>query len=289
MCRLYGFIATEPTKVECSLARAQNALLRQSRLDSRGRSHPDGWGIAYYADNGPMVERRSTAAYDDLRFLTAAEQVRARVIVARVRAASVGAPSTANTHPFSMGRWVFAHNGTVPRLERIGPMFESFVAEAGLHDYRRGTTDSELTFLWILSRVRQLAPGGLENDVPLEGILSATRDCILAIERSCRGATSADSPGLNFVLTDGRCLVASRHGQSAYWVVREDVGRCEVCRVCHCSACTSDSECHHERRPGYRAAMVASEPITEESWEEIPERHLLAVDHGVERVDVVPL
>jgi len=97
MCRLYGFIATEPTKVECSLIRAQNALLKQSRLDSRGFTHPDGWGIAYYVNALPVVERRSRAAYQDLRFDAAAKLVHARIVVAHVRAASVGVPSTANT------------------------------------------------------------------------------------------------------------------------------------------------------------------------------------------------
>jgi len=31
MCRLYGFLATDPTRVECSLVESQYALLAQSR------------------------------------------------------------------------------------------------------------------------------------------------------------------------------------------------------------------------------------------------------------------
>ena len=31
MCRLYGFRATEPTRLECALVRAQNSLVVQSR------------------------------------------------------------------------------------------------------------------------------------------------------------------------------------------------------------------------------------------------------------------
>ena len=30
MCRLYGFLATQPTRLECSLVTAQNALENQS-------------------------------------------------------------------------------------------------------------------------------------------------------------------------------------------------------------------------------------------------------------------
>ncbi len=31
MCRLYALRASEPTRVECSLVRAQNALMEQSK------------------------------------------------------------------------------------------------------------------------------------------------------------------------------------------------------------------------------------------------------------------
>ena len=287
MCRLYAFIATEPTKVECSLLRAQNALLKQSRLDSRGFTHPDGWGIAYYVNALPVVERRSRAAYQDLRFDAAAELVYARIVVAHVRAASVGVPSTANTHPFHLGRWVFAHNGTIPRFEKVGARLEASTEAAGLLRYRRGNTDSELAFLWILGRIRRVARGGLKGDVPVEQIVRAVQDALLSIENWCREEGATEAPGLNFLLTDGRCLVASRQGNTAYWVLREDVVRCEVCGVCHCSICGSDLGRRHQPRPGYRAVVVASEPITSESWTEIPEGHLLVVDEGLDRVELL--
>jgi len=287
MCRLYGFIATEPTKVECSLIRAQNALLKQSRLDSRGFTHPDGWGIAYYVNALPVVERRSRAAYQDLRFDAAAEPVYARIVVAHVRAASVGVPSTANTHPFHLGRWVFAHNGTIPRFEKVGPRLEASTEAAGLLRYRRGNTDSELAFLWILGRIRRVALGGLEGNVPVEQMVRAVQDALLSIESWCRDEGATEAPSLNFLLTDGRCLVASRRGNTAYWILREDAVRCEVCGVCHCSICGSNLGRRHEPRPGYRAVVVASEPITRESWAEIPEGHLLAVDDGLNGLELV--
>ena len=146
--------------------------------------------------------------------------------------------------------------------------------------YRRGTTDSELAFLWILGRIRRVARGGLEGGVPVEQIVRAVQDALLSIENWCREEGATEAPGLNFLLTDGRCLVASRQGNTAYWVLREDVVRCEVCGVCHCSICGSDLGRRHQPRPGYRAVVVASEPITSESWTEIPEGHLLVVDEG---------
>ena len=90
MCRLYGFISNEATKVECSLAYAQNAIMHQSRQDSAGIAHPDGWGIAWYEDGLPRVERSIKSAYEDLWFSTTAEKVYAQTIIAHVRRASVG-------------------------------------------------------------------------------------------------------------------------------------------------------------------------------------------------------
>src|ERR687897_3268653 len=52
MCRLYGFRATEPTTVECTLVSAQNALIVQSQRDQEGRSNAHGWGVAVYPNRG---------------------------------------------------------------------------------------------------------------------------------------------------------------------------------------------------------------------------------------------
>lgn len=292
MCRLYALIATEPTKVECSLVRAQNALLTQSHLDSRGMTHPDGWGIAYYMNGLPVVERRSHAAYNDLRFASAAEHVRARIVVAHVRSASVGIPAMTNTHPFSMGRWVFAHNGTIPRFDLIAPRLETSEEGAGMLSHRRGTTDSELVFLWILGRIlrgRRLGPEKLDEHVPLETIVRAVRDCANAIEAWCIEANAEESPSLNFVITNGKCLVAARRGNTAYWLTRDDMTSCELCGVCHCARCGGDAERRrHAPISGYRAVVVASEPLTSEPWRSLPDRHVLAVGAGIERADVSP-
>ena len=113
MCRHYCFRANAPTKVECTLIRAQNALISQSRADRRGVAHPDGWGVAVYDNDHPWIERRAAAAYEDLHFSTTAERVYAETVVAHVRKATVGEPSLANTHPFAHACWTFTHNGTV--------------------------------------------------------------------------------------------------------------------------------------------------------------------------------
>ncbi len=66
MCRLYGFRATELTKIECTLVHAQNALIVQSCKDRSGTSHLHGWGLAAYQNGKLHIEREVEAAVEEL-------------------------------------------------------------------------------------------------------------------------------------------------------------------------------------------------------------------------------
>ncbi len=154
MCRLYVFKANELTKVECSLVYAQNSLLIQSQGDALGRKHSDGWGIGYFANGRPHLEKNVAAAYSCLHFSSAAESVYAHTVVAHVRLATIGVSSVTNCHPFQWGDWVFAHNGTVQGVDQLRP---GMLAEMGPEQASQllGSTDSELLFHWIIARLQQ--------------------------------------------------------------------------------------------------------------------------------------
>src|SRR5690606_29220914 len=134
---------------ECTLVHAQNALMLQSRGDLRGVSHSDGWGVAFYHDNHPQVERRATAAFEDLHFSATAERIYTETVVAHVRLATVGQPSIVNSHPFTYGPWTFAHNGTVRGFDQLQPRLVMETTPR-LHAAQLGTTDSEHAFFWLL-------------------------------------------------------------------------------------------------------------------------------------------
>ena len=266
MCRLYGFRANEPTKVECTLVYAQNALLTQSRADLRGTSHPDGWGIAYYDDGGPQVERRDTAAYADLHFSVTAERMYARTVLAHVRRATIGGATAVNTHPFTDGHWSVAHNGTVRGFEEVGPQLER-ETHPDLLTRRLGNTDTELVFYWLLSR---MVAGGVDLRGPADRrrLEDAVRQAVVCLERRCQLAEPGKPAQLNLVITDGTVLVASCWRHSLHWVQRLGVHDCEICGIPHI-----------RHRPGldYRAVVVASEPISHEAWETLPDGSILSV------------
>lgn len=271
MCRLYGFRANEDTKVECTLVRAQNALLLQSRGDRRGIVHPDGWGIAYYRDGTPTVERRATAAHTDLHFSVTAERVFSRCVVAHVRRATVGTPQLYNTHPFTCGSWVFAHNGTVTGIELLRSRLEAELPRELLRR-RLGTTDSELAFYWLLARLDR---EGVRADAPCADLPRLTRafaEAVRELAGWCEAVRPDETPRLNFMLTDGVALIASRWNNSLCWVTREGVHDCEICGVPHV---------RHVSSTPYHAVVIASEPISHEDWQEAPNHSVLITDHSI--------
>ncbi len=278
MCRLYGFRASAPSQVECTLVRAQNALLAQSRTDQRGVANADGWGIGFYGNGTPEIEKCDTAAFQDLRFSEAAQQVHSPTVIAHVRRATVGTSQRANTHPFSFGVWTFAHNGTVTAFDRVAPELER-QTEPRLLEHRQGSTDSELVFLWLVGR---LADAGLDSEGPcrdlgrLVEVFASSVGALVALSRRL-GATEPTK--LNLLLTDGVVLVASRRGNTLYCVERQGVHDCEVCGSPHLAS---------EGDADYRAAIVASEPISREAWREVPEGSLVSIDGDI-ALEIVPL
>jgi len=272
MCRLYGFHANEPTKVECTLVHAQNALMLQSREDLRGTSHTDGWGIAFYHDHHPEIERRATAAFEDLHFSATAERIYTQTVVAHVRLATVGEPSVLNAHPFRYGPWAFAHNGTVRGFEQLKG---ALIAETDdrLHAAQQGTTDSEHAFFWLLTR---LADAGVDPDQPAHGLpqlLHVVAESVRELAQRCEQVDAEKPAKLNFLLTDGEHLVASRWNNSLHYVVRDGIHDCEICGIPHV---------HHHSGVAYRAIVVASEPISHEEWHEVPNYSVLGVGPEIE-------
>lgn len=250
MCRLYGFRATEETKVECTLAHAQNSLMAQSEQDMAGETHGHGWGIATYEDHHPRVERQAWAAYHGEHFRDTAERVYSRTVIAHVRKATVGPAAIENTHPFSHAEWAFAHNGTVPRFAELRDrLLDAMTAEhrAGV----AGLTDSEHVFHYLLSLI---------DAAPEEPLLHTLRAGLLQIVSWCRDADPDARIGLNVLLTDGERLVGSRLGRTLFHVERHGVFDCEICGFPHI---------HHMPGRDYRAVVIASEPITHERWTEM--------------------
>jgi glutamine amidotransferase len=271
MCRLYGFRANEPTKVECTLVHAQNALMVQSRADLSGKSHANGWGLATYDNHVPHVERQAWAAYHGEQFRRAAACIFSHQVLAHVRRATVGEPRIENTHPFVDGPWALIHNGTIPYFDRIRPRLLAELGE-GRRAAIRGDTDSEHVF-HFLRNLQERQPGRATLDI--------LKDAIETIVGWCREIDPNAKIGLNLILTDGNEMVGSRLGRPLRYVERRSVLDCEICGFPHI---------HHDAHRDYRAFLVASEPISHETWHEVPEGSVYRVneDFRIELTELAP-
>lgn len=276
MCQLYAMLANEPTKVECSLVHAQNALMQQCHADSSGLRHSDGWGLVCYDEHDrsrlPTTIKHHNAAYDEPRFSRSGEKVFSKAIVAHVRLATVGHASTLNAHPFTYDEWTFAHNGTIPCFEALSRFMEGNMGERFLN-CRLGTTDSELLFLWLLY---QMDIHGI-NSENVAAKDAAARDAlsnaVVKLSDMCFEHAPDDVAKLNFVLTNGSVLFACRWNKPMYKVVRNGVYDCEICGSPHV---------RHNSSVDYHAVAVASKPITQEPWLELPNFSLMYVSPNLE-------
>ncbi len=259
MCRLYGFRANEPTKVECSLVHAQNALMKQSRADREGLTHGHGWGVAAHPDGVPFVEKQVWAAYHGEHFKKTAARIYSKTVIAHVRRATVGPPSIENTHPFVHGIWLFAHNGTVPAFDKVR---DRLLAELdSLHRTEiRGSTDSEHVFRYLMT---------LWEHRPQQPLMETLRIGLERIIGWCREIDPSQPIALNVLWTNGEQMVGSRLNRTLWYLERDGIVTCEICGRTHV---------HHSHHQSYHAVEIASEPITSERWLQVPNGTVFAID-----------
>src|SRR5437764_1222745 len=200
MCRLFGSRTRAPSAVSHELFHGANALRVQSR------EHPDGWGLGWYENGAPRVVRSLTPAHGDSDFEKLSQFVSAQTVLAHVRKASVGRVAQENTHPFQRGRWLFAHNGTLPLWEACRPRIESLI-DPSLRESLHGETDSERCFLVFLSRLRKRCPIDAADATSAAAALGETvalvRECVRPADRPaaprapCRPIRTPSPPALS--------------------------------------------------------------------------------------------
>jgi predicted glutamine amidotransferase len=181
VCRLFGLHSgRDPVRARFWLLDAPGALVSQSCVN------PDGFGIGTFEPDGsPDVDKEPVRAQGAALYAREAAEECSRTYVAHVRAASIGALTHENTHPFEQDGRLFAHNGVVG----FGP--DEPADPALVH----GETDSERLFARITLAIREH-----DGDAGA-GIRAAVADVAATVELY----------SLNFVLTTADDVWALRY------------------------------------------------------------------------------
>ena len=259
MCRLLGVVASRPVDHRTLLAE------RPRSLAALGEEHRDGWGLAAASGGRWRIDKGTRPASRDARFRERAMCSNGEILVSHVRKRTVGPTRRANAHPFSCGRWVFAHNGTVEDRAWIAARTSpERAAEV------RGDTDSEAFFAFILTRLDE---AGVEHASP------ACDEVLARTLAECRALSGFGS--FNFLLSDGASVYAHRFGRSLYVLERgfHDGGSAPK-PPRDPQPATLRSAVFDRRAP---SVFVASEAMTGEPWREVASGTLLRVSVAGER------
>lgn len=247
MCRLIAAYADRPVSFRPLLLDAPHALIRQSNRDRRGKCHDSGWGLGQYAEGVPVRVRSTQPAWQDPLYRESVDRIHSSLVLAHVRLATVGRVAERNCHPFTMGPWLFAHNGTLVGFTSEPEPLRAMIASEYLENFD-GETDSEHIFRLLLSR--------LEGRTSPREVAGVVRSTVRELANLYPGS-DADPTRLNLVLTNGHLLVAVRWG---HWLYRWE------------------SNPVHTDEP--RMLALASEAV-DEGWEEVPECSVVLVNEDL--------
>lgn len=159
MCRLVAYSGPS-IPLENIVIRPKHSLVVQSQVAAEAKLavNGDGFGLAWYTDDPvPALYKEIMPAWANPNLLHICRSVRSGNFIGHVRASTFGNSSYHNCHPFTHGRWSFAHNGQIGGFEQLRRPLENSLSDT-LFKLRLGITDSELLFLLLISNDLEASP-----------------------------------------------------------------------------------------------------------------------------------
>ncbi|NLD54464.1 MAG: class II glutamine amidotransferase [Burkholderiaceae bacterium] len=199
MCRWVAYTG-RPERLENIVTRPARSLVHQSlhATQCKTSTNGDGFGIGWYGNReAPGLYREISPAWSDENLLSLCAQLEASTFFAHVRASTGASTARVNCHPFSVGRWLFMHNGQIGGFSGLRRRIENMIPDR-CYPHRRGATDSEAIFL--------IALGEVDDEGPVE----ATRRALVRIVAEMEAAGVTEPLRFAAAMTDGRTLTVFR-------------------------------------------------------------------------------
>lgn len=272
MARLIALIGNRTDLSPRVLAAERDAL----RV--RGRGQPLGWGLGFYQGDEVLMRRRPLDEGEGVDLPALAADVRADLLVAHVRSATVGALRTENTHPFRFRHWLFAQTGTLPMFEEVRDRLMEGLPEF-LRAQVRGETDAEVLFHVFLSFLHDR--GAIDAASPGQ-VRDALRSS-LAVIAATSAEVGAEPARINCLLSSPSAVYAVHAG--APMAFRVFAGRADV------EALIGDDQALRRKIPEAdrvrfvllasdfddEGMLTASSPLAVPRWKGVQERAILTL------------
>jgi len=242
----------------------------------------------------PCIFNGVTPAWNNMNLHRLADKIQSTLIFAHVRAATPGLPTTeTNCHPFQFRKYLWMHNGMLSSFFQIKRRILRFLDDE-IFSTIQGSTDSEHSFAVFLQLLKnshtarmaeRLASDSLSAPAPpfwqvrfsTEHMHATVAETIKLLTQWEHEAGGTEASLLNFAVTDGRVVIASRFstklgkepaslyfasGSSFERYQKGDYRMVQADRRTHCH-------------------LVASEPLTNDrcgrDWIPVPRNHLIVI------------
>ncbi|MFK7815190.1 MAG: class II glutamine amidotransferase [Gammaproteobacteria bacterium] len=264
MCELFAISSNYPTSVTFSLAEF-------SKHGGLMGPHKDGWGIAFYADKDAQIIKEANSASDSecLKFVRN-HHIQSKYIISHIRKATQGEIAVENTQPFSRelgGRMhVFAHNGDLYGITNDKKLKHSIA-------HPMGNTDSEYAFCSLMNL---LNASWNANQAPS---IQERIDLVAYFSSLIRAYGPA-----NFIYSDSELLFAHGHKRTHNDERNfRPPGLHVLPRTCLIDIENKPIISGLDIQPTQieqKVILVASVPLSTESWQPLDEGELIVLKDG---------
>ncbi|CAH7682321.1 nucleophile aminohydrolase [Phakopsora pachyrhizi] len=220
MCRLLIFKG-EPIVLAHLITKPSHSIINQAfdsrlRLDARP-INADGFGVGWYDESGedstPCVFQAITPAWSNKNLQRLAEKIRSPLVFAHVRASTSGALSEENCHPWIYGSLLWMHNGQIAGFDLIKRKLQAGLSDE-FFNYPQGCTDSEWAFALFLNELSKVSQPD-SSSFPYTTLKETMFKTIQIIKELHKESNVKELTMLNFAVTDGKSVVATRYVTSS--------------------------------------------------------------------------